>query len=123
MESIRLDNILNSNEYFLHFEEENKSVFNNLDYNVLKINLIAWIAKGYPDAHAVFTFPVTGLKENGLYKCSDSTSRNLEDYVPFFLQMPLLDLISNYQAKIGGMTLSYSIGADSVELLVTKPSE
>jgi len=121
IEMISVNDILNSAEYFSHLETENRKAF-ILDYTALKKNLISWVAKGYPDEYTVFTFPVTGLMENGLYKCSDSTNRGLEDYVPFFLQTSLSELIAGYQAKVGGIKLGYAIGVNSVNLIASKPS-
>lgn len=119
--TISLNDLLYSAEYFSHLEATNKQVFNKLDYDVLKINLLSWVGQGYPDAYTVFTFPVVGIKENGLYKCSDSTSRSLEDYVPFFLTRDLAILIAEYQAKIGGIRLSHSFGEKCVNILASKP--
>lgn len=121
--TISLDDLLYSSDYFAHLEATNKQVFNKLDYDVLKINLLSWVGKGYPDAHIVFTFPVVGISENGIYKCSDSTSRSFEDYVPFFLKTDLAKLIADYQVKIGGIRLSHRFSEKCVHIVASKPSE
>ena len=120
---ISLKDLLHSTDYFSHLETTNKQVFNNLDYQVLKINLVTWVGKGCPDAYTVFTFPVVGITENGLYKCSDCTIRELEDYAKFFLNMDISELIASYQSKLGGIKLSYSVGEKCINLLATKPSK
>jgi hypothetical protein len=119
---ISLNDILKSTDYFSHLEDTNNKVFNTIDYNLLKINLLSWVGKGYPDAYPVFTFPVVGININGVYKCSDSTERAIADYVPFFLKRSLTDLIAMHQAKIGGILLTHSIDTNSVILLVSKPA-
>lgn len=118
--SICLNDILNSSDYLLGLEATNNKVLNSLDYNLLKTNLLSWVGKGYPDSYIVFTFPVVGLMENGLYKCSDYTSRSLEDYATFFLKKELSELIASYQAKVGGIRLSHSTNTNSVNILATK---
>lgn len=118
--SICLNDILNSTDYLLGIEATNNKVFNSLDYNLLKTNLLSWVGKGYPDSYIVFTFPVVGLMENGLYKCSDYTDRSLEDYATFFLKKELSELITTYQAKVGGIRLSHSTNTNSVNILATK---
>jgi hypothetical protein len=120
--SVRLDDLLNSPDYFAHLEATNNKVFNTIDYDVLKANLVLWVGKGYPDAYNVFTFPVIGVIEDDLYKCSDSTARSLEEYVAFFLKKSLSELIAIHQAKIGGIHLSYSIDTNSVNILASKPA-
>ena len=118
--SICLNDILNSSDYLLGLEATNNKVLNSLDYNLLKTNLLSWVGKGYPDSYIVFTFPVVGLMENGLYKCSDYTSRSLEDYATFFLKKELSELIATYQTKIGGIRLTHSTNTNSVNILATK---
>lgn len=118
--SLRLNDLLNSPGYFAHLEDVNNKAFNNIDYDVLKANLVLWVGKGYPDAYTVFTFPVVGVLENGLYKCSDSINRSLADYTTFFLKKSLSDLIVMYQSKIDGIQLSYSLGADSVNIVANR---
>lgn len=118
--SICLNDILNSPDYLLGLEATNNKVLNSLDYNLLKTNLLSWVGKGYPDSYIVFTFPVVGVMENGLYKCSDNTNRSLEDYATFFLKKELSELIASYQTKVGGIRLSHSTNTNSVNILATK---
>jgi hypothetical protein len=120
---ISLTDLINSNEYLLNIESVNKSVFTSLNYMTLKNNLLLWAGQGYSNTYIVYTFPVNGLVEDGLYKCSDGNPRDLQKYIDFFLEIPLIQLIKSYQDNLQGISISISFDTASVNLLASKISQ
>ena len=114
---IRLDHIQSYQENMLAIETSNKTTFENLDFTVLKGNLLSWAKIGYPDSYIAYVFPVKCPPIQGsLYECSDGVLRNVYDYIPFFLGYPVVDLIARYQAQLQGITLTISLGTDPYSL-------
>ena len=109
---LSINDIMNSRETLVATEETNKATLTSLDFNLLKTNLYTWASKGYPDSYVAFSFPIISPgTTNGALSCSDGNSRNIWDYIPFFLGKSVSELFESYQAQIHGITLTYSLQA------------
>jgi hypothetical protein len=111
---IDIHEIINSHNVFVEIEQQNKTNLNSLDFSVFKTTLYKWAALNYPDSFLAYSFPVTTppMAAAGLYSCSDGNPKNIWDYIPYCLNMSIQDWISHYQAKVNGITLSFSVNAD-----------
>jgi len=110
---VNISDIINSHSVFLEIEQQNKTNLNSLDFSVFKTRLYKWAALNYPDSFLAYSFPVTTPPiANGLYSCGDGNPKNIWDYIPYCLGMPIQDWITGYQAKVSGITLSFSVNAD-----------
>jgi len=110
---VNIFDIINSHNTILQIEQQNKTNLNSLDFSVFKTTLYKWAALNYPDSFLAYSFPVTTPPLNaGLYSCSDGNPKNIWDYIPYCLNMSIQDWLSGYQAKVSGITLSFSINAD-----------
>ena len=110
---IDINQIMNSHNIFVEIEEQNKTNLNSLDFSVFKTTLYKWAALNYPDSFLAYSFPVTTPPMlSGLYPCSDGNPKNIWDYIPYCLKMSIQDWLSAYQAKVSGITLSFSVNAD-----------
>jgi hypothetical protein len=122
---IDIHQIMNSHNIFLEIEEQNKTNLNSLDFSVFKTTLYKWAALNYPDSFLAYSFPVTTPPISaGLYPCSDGNPKNIWDYIPYCLKMSIPDWLSRYQAKVSGITLSFSVNADPyyINIHVTRSS-
>lgn len=107
---IDFNDIINSHNILLEIEKENKRTLNTLDFSVFKTNLYKWGSLNYPDSFQAYSFPVTTPSmSSGLYLCSDGNPKNIWDYIPFCLNMSIPEWLSAYQAKVNGITLSFSV--------------
>ena len=107
---IDFNDIINSHNILLEIEKENKRTLNTLDFSVFKTNLYKWGSLNYPDSFQAYSFPVTTPSmSSGLYLCSDGNPKNIWDYIPFCLNMSIAEWLSAYQAKVNGITLSFSV--------------
>ena len=110
---IDIHEIINSHNVFVEIEQQNKTNLNSLDFSVFKTTLYKWAALNYPDSFLAYSFPVvTPPISSGLYSCSDGNPKSIWEYIPYCLNMSIQDLISHYQAKVNGITLSFSVNAD-----------
>lgn len=116
--SITLDDIVNTHQSYIRAEEQIKGTLTSLDFNLLKTNLYAWAAKGYEDSYPAYQLPVTASETNGLIPCSDGTLRNIWDYIPFCLGSSISELIQSYEAKLHGISLSFSLQANPYILVI-----
>ena len=117
---ISMDELLQTTSKCLTVENTNKATFKNLDYDVLKGNLITWAAKGFPDSYRVYELPVSipdGIS-NQLIPCSDGTMRNIWDYIVFFLGSTLHELMDVYNTNMDGITLTFSLQANPYILVL-----
>ena len=109
--TIRFDNIKTYHDELLAIEIANKATFENLDFTVLKGNLLTWANLGFPFSYIAYVFIVKCPPiQKSMYECSDGVVRNIYDYIPFFLGRPVVDLIANYQAQLQGIILTISLG-------------
>jgi len=121
---IDINQIMNSHNIFLEVEQQNKTNLNSLDFSVFKSTLYKWAALNYPDSYLAYSFPVTTPPISaGLYPCSDGNPKNIWDYIPYCLKTSIPDWLSGYQAKVSGITLSFSVNADPyyINIHVTRP--
>lgn len=110
---INFNDIVDSHNTLVEIESQNKLALNGLDYSALKQSLYKWAALGYPDSHLAYSFPViTPLTTAYTYPCSDGNSRTIWDYIPFFLGTSINDWLANYQTKMNGITLSFSVNSN-----------
>ena len=110
---VNIFDIINSHNVFVQIEQQNKTNLNSLDFSLFKTSLYKWAALNYPDSFLAYSFPVaTPPIASGLYSCSDGNPKNIWDYIPYCLGMSIQDWITGYQAKVNGITLSFSVNAD-----------
>ena len=116
---ISMDELLQTTSNYLTIENTNKATFQNLDYDVLKGNLITWAAKGFPDSYRVYELPVSIPDiSNQLIPCSDGIMRNIWDYIVFFLGSTLQELMDVYNTNMDGITLTSSLQANPYILVL-----
>lgn len=121
---VNILDIINSQSLFIQIEQQNKTNLNSLNFTTFKTTLYKWAALNYPDSFLAYSFPVTTPPmAAGLYSCSDGTPRSIWDYIPFFLNKSIQDWLADYQAKVSGITLTFSINADPyvLNIHVTRP--
>lgn len=80
-----------------------------IDENDLRARLITWATLGFPNVYALYS-----LQLNRMEKCSDGIVRNdLLDYVQYLdSTLSITDTLAKLEAKLPGMSLSYSYGTD-----------
>ena len=116
---ISMDELLHTTSNCLTIENTNKATFQNLDYDVLKKNLITWAAKGFPDSYRVYELPVSIPDiSNQLIPCSDGTVRDIWGYIVFFLGSTLQELMDVYNTNMDGITLTSSLQANPYILVL-----
>jgi hypothetical protein len=116
---ISMDELLQTTSSCLTVENTNKATFQNLDYDVLKRNLITWASKGFPDSYPVYELPVSIPDiSNQLIPCSDGTMRNIWDYIAFFLGSTIQELMDVYNKNMDGVTLTFSLQANPYILVL-----
>lgn len=121
---IDINQIMNSHNIFVEIEEQNKITLNSLDFSVFKTTLYKWAALNYPDSYLAYSFPVrTPPNSAGLYPCTDGNPKNIWDYITYCLKTSIKEWLSAYQAKVSGITLSFSVNADPyyINIHVTRP--
>lgn len=121
--TISLDDIINTHQTYLRTEDQIKGNLTSLDFELLKTNLYIWAAKGYQDSYAAYQLPVYPLPPHTpepatAIPCSDGVLRNIWDYIPFCLGMPIGELLQSYEAKLYGISLSYSLQANPYILVI-----
>lgn len=116
---ISMDELLQTTSNCLTVENTNKATFQNLDYDVLKGNLITWASKGFPDSYAVYELPVSIPDiSNKLIPCSDGNMRDIWGYIVFFLGSTLHELMDMYNKNMDGITLTFSLQANPYILVL-----
>lgn len=116
---ISIDELLQTTSRCLTVENTNKATFQNLDYDVLKRNLITWASKGFSDSYPVYELPVSIPDiSNQLIPCSDGTMRNIWDYIAFFLGSTIQELMDVYNKNMDGVTLTFSLQANPYILVL-----
>lgn len=110
---LTLDDVLDVSKGYAVIENNNKYLFQNLDYALLKTNLFIWATQGFPDSHSVYQLPVSlPPGETGQIRCSDGALRNIWDYIAFCLGSTLQELMDYYHKNLNGITLTYSLQAN-----------
>jgi len=105
---LTLSDLLNVTEVIKSNEQQDidqLSVLKNINEQDLRSKIVIWAARGFPDAHVIYSFQLH-LSET----CSDGVSRrNVIDYYTFlFPNQPLTSLLSEVEARLPGMRLTYS---------------
>jgi hypothetical protein len=114
---IKLDDIDSSLQTLIQKELNNKNSLINIDYDLLKKNLYTWAANGYTDSFKAYTMTINDpIVTNGRYTCSDGVFRDVWEYIPFILGMSIQQLISSFQVKLKGISLSYSVEINPLSL-------
>lgn len=112
---ISMNDLLTHKEYMFGVDQRNKALFNNINYALLKQNLITWSSAGFPDSTCIYSFSVEMPNEN---MCSDGIVRDCWDYIPFVLGMTIGHFIAGIQLRLSGIRLTYSVGTGPVVLNV-----
>ena len=110
---ISMDDLLSNQAYILGVESRNKAVLNNINYDLLKQNLVTWASTGFPDSTNIYRFIIEIPNGN---MCSDGNVRDFCEYISFLLGMQINDLPARIQSKLSGIRLTYSISADPFAL-------
>lgn len=118
--ALTLEDVLKVTNGYLATEAANKLSLKGLDQEVLKSNLYAWAAKGFPASYRVYQLNFTVPSNTGLIPCSDAVPRNTSDYVVFCLGTPIQELVDSYNTIIEDITLTYSVEGNSVVLSVNR---
>jgi hypothetical protein len=118
--ALTLEDVLKITNGYLATEAANKVSLKALDQEVLKNNIFAWAAKGFPASYRVYELKFAVPSNTGLIPCSDAVSRNTTDYVVFCLGTPIQELVDSYNTIIDDITLTYSVEGNSVVLSVTR---
>jgi len=106
---ISMDDLLSNKAYILGVESRNKAVFNNINYDLLKQNLVTWASTGFPDYTNIYSFPIE--ISNGSI-CSDGNIRDCWEYLPFLLGMPIGQFVAGIGSKLSGINLTYSFNTE-----------
>jgi hypothetical protein len=110
---LTLDDVLDVSKVYATIENNNKYLFQNLDYALLKTNLFTWATQDFPDSYSVYHLPVSlPPGETGKIRCSDGAVRNIWDYIVFCLGSTLQELMDYYHKSLNGITLTYSLQAN-----------
>jgi len=111
---VSLDDILEEANTYLTTENNNKHMLQNLNYDLLKTNIITWAKQGFSDSYPVYQLPVTlpPGDPTQLIRCSDGGLRNIWEYIEFFLGSSMQSVIDEIHAKLDGITLTYSVQAN-----------
>jgi hypothetical protein len=85
------------------------------DTEELKRRLLQWASAGFPDTYMIFSISVIPPS-----KCVDGETRTMFDYVNYLLSSTLYDKFQVLQAKLPGMTLSYSLPSNQICMHVSR---
>ena len=78
-------------------------------------NLIQWASAGFPrDYHVLSVALIHPIP------CSDGTSRSLSSYICYITGSDISTLVTNFQSNFLGITFSYSISGNVVNLQASK---
>jgi hypothetical protein len=115
---ITLDDLISSTAALQAIEASNKQKLELFDNSVLLANLHQWAGAGFQDSYVVYQFSIIPpQKTMNMYSCSDGTPRTVWDYIPFCLGYPLTTLVATFQARVSGMTFSFSVEEGSTIIL------
>ncbi len=81
----------------------------------LRAKLLEWASLGFPAAYEIISITITPPQV-----CSDGQQRNKFQYVNYLLGMELGDQLRIVEAKLPGMSLSYSTPDSRVKIHVSK---
>jgi hypothetical protein len=115
---ITLDDLITSTSALQAIEASNKQKLELFDNSVLLANLHQWAGSGFQNSYLVYQLSiVTPQKNANMYLCSDGTSKTVWDYIPFCLGYPITTLVATFQARVSGMTFSFSVEEASTIVL------
>jgi len=80
-----------------------------IDENDLRARLITWATLGFPNVYVLYSLQLSRME-----KCSDGVVRNdlLEYFQYLEPNVSISEIVTNLEAKLPGMSLSYSYGTD-----------
>ena len=113
-----IEELLTSREAAVHKEAEDKSLLRPIlrdPRGVLRIPLFQWAATNFQNAYVLKAYTLTPPDI-----CSDGVRRSPYEYTEFCLGIPIPEFILRLQARVTGMTLSYSFIGPTFHLHVTR---
>jgi hypothetical protein len=115
---ISLDDILNSVELLRQKEADDKGKLESIgttSAESLRPALIAWATRGLPNA-----YPILEVSIQPPAQCSDGGVRSLTDYIAFCSGQTMESLVSQLQAKLTGMVVSFANLGHAIAIVVSK---
>jgi len=80
----------------------------NMNTADLRTRLLSWASISFPHVHILFSFSLAPPPV-----CSDGVTRAPYDYLVFLLGCPLADKLRALEAKMSGISLSYSMDSSN----------
>lgn len=117
---LSMDDLINDSEVLLAKEQADGDAIRAIGLQSalsLKPKLVEWVTKGKPNV-----FPIIEVLIEPPTQCSDGVQRNLPDYIEFCSGHSIAHHMGLIQAKLIGMTLSYTRIGDKVAIVVSQPS-
>lgn len=118
MSSISLADILSAVEVIQQKEATDKVLLEgigNATFESLRATLITWASQGFPTAFTLMEVPVTPPSQ-----CSDGTTRDLASYITFCSGKTIQEHVDLLQAKLTGMTVSFTNLGYAIGIVVTR---
>lgn len=107
-----MEELLQTTEALKSLEERDRNKirsFLDVDQVALRARLLSWANLGFPDQYVLYT-----IQFSQHHTCSDGVSRDLLSYLPFLVpNFSIVDAVSQLEAKLPGMALSYSYTASN----------
>lgn len=113
-----IDELRSTQEALRNKETIDKSTifrFVEPDVEELKKRLLQWTSLGFPDTFVLFSVSITPPLQ-----CSDGEVRSIFEYVNYLLQSTLYIKFQELEAKLLGMSLSYSFPTNQICMHVSK---
>lgn len=118
MASISLNDILSAVEVLQQKEAADKALLEgigNATFESLRTTLITWASLGFPNAFTLMEVPIIPPPQ-----CSDGVTRDLASYITFCSGKTIQEHVDVLQAKLAGMTVSYTSFAHAIGIVVTR---
>jgi hypothetical protein len=118
MTSISLSDILSTVEVLQQKETADKALLDaigNATFESLRPTLITWAGLGFPSAFILMEVVVTPPSQ-----CSDGVARDLASYVTFCSGKTIQEHVEILQAKLSGMTVSYTNLGYAIGIVLTR---
>jgi hypothetical protein len=113
-----LDELLQYHNSTVESEATDKASMNfiiNPSTSGIQQNLIAWASAGFPSNYQVLSVALIHPSP-----CSDGTTRDLPSYIYYITGSDIMTLTTNFQSNFLGITFSYSISGNVVNLYASK---
>jgi hypothetical protein len=107
---ITFDELITATTSLQAIESSNKQKLELFDRDIFMQNLQAWAGTGFQDSYVIYDLPiVSSTLTDGKFKCSDGINRDVWEYICFCLGYPITTLVQTFQARVTGMTFTFSV--------------